>query len=218
MNQAMVDRSRVLGWCACFVAVALATLTASVAYGAPADSPGSATVDDQEVDQPLRHDGFYLRLSSGGGFLGVGNDEADTTSKDVFGPAFTLSLEFGPTVAPGVASGIGLKLVRVLDASADPGGQSMSATLAFGGAFIDWFPDPTGGFHVGGRLGPAVSAQGDSEVHAGGGVGAFMGWDQYVTDYWSLGASLQGGAAFGIGEDETLISRTVSLELSLLRH
>ena len=34
----------------------------------------------------------------------------------------------------------------------------------------------------------------------------------------ALGASLQGGTAFGIGEDETLIARTVSLELSVLWH
>jgi hypothetical protein len=170
------------------------------------------------VDRPENHDGFYLRLASGGGFLGIGNNESDTSSEDLRGPAFTLSLEFGPSVARGLASGLGLKLVHAPDATADPGGQSSTATLVFGGAFLDYFPDPTGGFHVGGRVGPAVSAQGSSEVHAGLGAGAFLGWDRYISDYWSLGASLQGGTAFGIGEDETLIARTVSLELSLLRH
>ena len=62
----------------------------------------------------------------------------------------------------------------------------------------------------------AVSAQRKHEVHAGAGAGIFVGWDQFVSDDWSVGALVHGGTAFGIGEDETLVARTVTLELSLL--
>ncbi|MCA9594733.1 MAG: hypothetical protein KC776_15540 [Myxococcales bacterium] len=167
-------------------------------------------------DQPRQHDGTYLRVAGGGGVLGIGSNESDTPTTDVYGSAFTLSLDYGPTILPGLASGIGLKLVHAPEAKADPGGQEIPATLVLGGAFFDYFPDPGGGFHVGGRVGPAVSAQRKHEVHAGAGAGIFVGWDQFVSDDWSVGALVHGGTAFGIGEDETLVARTVTLELSLL--
>ncbi|MCA9599240.1 MAG: hypothetical protein KC776_38295 [Myxococcales bacterium] len=181
---------------------------------APAPRPQIClSVIDDTADRPLRHDGFYLRLAAGGGFLGVKGGGVDHR-----GPALSLSLDFGPTVFPGLATGIGLALVHSPVASTTPGDETVTATSFLGGPFFDYFPNPEAGLHLGGRFAPAITSAGDSGARPGAGASAFVGWDGFVADDWSLGALLTGGAAFGVGRSETLVARTLSLELSLLWH
>jgi hypothetical protein len=83
------------------------------------------------------------------------------------------------------------------------------------------------GFHVGGRLGPAISLlsgrPGAPDLVATGiGGSAFVGLDGFVADEWSLGVVVEGSAAGGAGSAgdarETNVARGLTLKLSLLLH
>src|SRR5439155_18501288 len=80
---------------------------------------------------------------------------------------------------------------------------SSDANMNFGllGPFIDWYPDPEGGFHFGGMLGVAVLTASNpdtgnttaSDTGFGGAIGA--GYDFWIAPEWSLGilGKLMGG-------------------------
>jgi hypothetical protein len=62
------------------------------------------------------------------------------------------------------------------------------------GPFIDWFPDETGGLHVGGMVGLAIlTLQNDNGDQDGGFAGSlWAGYDFWVGREWSLGAEGRG--------------------------
>lgn len=71
-------------------------------------------------------------------------------------------------------------------------------TLNVIGVSMDWFPNPTGGFHVGAMLGFAVATAPRPKTDlfdvVGGGGGALAistGYDFWIADQWSLGALLR---------------------------
>jgi hypothetical protein len=150
-----------------------------------------------------RHDGFYLRLSMGGGSVAAQGDRYDRyenrSDYEFEGDAFSADIMVGGTPAPGIAIG-GAYLVNSAVAKNDFGdeGSRSDAAFAYGmvGPFIDIFPNPKSGFHVGGALGPAVSVSYDDDenqqsVAAGFGGAAWIGYDFWIADQWSLGAMLR---------------------------
>ena len=66
------------------------------------------------------------------------------------------------------------------------------------GAFVDGYPNPSGGFHVGGTLalgGARLSADDNSAIDdfdgGGLGLGAWVGYDAWIASEWSMGGQLQ---------------------------
>jgi hypothetical protein len=147
------------------------------------------------------HDGFYLRLSAGYGYLNTStslNHNDSTGSLSGSGVAFDILM--GGTPAPGLVIGGGLQLENVFD----PGnsvtrngaavrginaGSSGSVGFALLGPMIDAFPNPSGGFHFGGLLGFAEVGLKSNQDNVSGGVG-FSLWTGYMwwaSSQWSTG-------------------------------
>ena len=114
-----------------------------------------------------------------------------------FGPA--LELLIGGTIGSGFVLGGGFagQDLSEPDVEVETQDDTLSDTMdneALGisvvGVFLDWFPDPKGGAHVGLMVGPAsIGLQDDNNDSASVIGGAlFGGYDFWVGDQWSLGA------------------------------
>jgi len=165
------------------------------------------------------HDGFYLRLAAGlgGGHVNVAADGRGVSDFKVGGPGLALNLWVGGTPWRGVALGGQLGLQGIGDGNAVANGvetkQGMNAGFFYVGPFIDAFPDPMRGFHVGGSLGlVAFGARGDGKAlentyqvrdyNAGGlGASAWLGYMGWVGPEFSLGGLLQ-LSVLGTGNDK----------------
>ncbi len=157
------------------VAVALACAFVAV--------PGRAAAEAR------RHDGFYLRVGTGGGFaFGKLEGAADSPSR---GPNIASELAAGWTVGPGLVVGGGTYPMVVLAPDydgVDAGGQHVSGT----GPFVDWYLDPTCGLHLQSALLFAAGYLDGSEARPakiGVGYGMMLGagYDMFLADEWSLG-------------------------------
>jgi hypothetical protein len=104
-----------------------------------------------------------------------------------------------------------------------PGG---GVGLALFGPFIDVFPNPSDGFHLGAELGLAgVGLKGNDDKLSGGGGGSiwvgYMGW---MSSQWSVGGLVRGtavGTKRTLGAAETSVSDGawgITLEFSALYH
>jgi hypothetical protein len=186
------------------------------------------------------HDGFYLRLAAGigGGHGSVSSDDRGVPSFDAGGPGLALNLWIGGTPWRGVALGGLLSLQGLGESNVEVEGretdEDMSAGTLLIGPFIDAFPDPQRGLHVGGSLGlAAFGARGDSQLledrldvvdYNGGGLGAsaWVGYMGFVGPEWSMGGLVQ-LTGFATGEKDGDVERrasgyTLSLSLSALYH
>ena len=145
------------------------------------------------------HDGFYARLNLGFGSQSTKID--DGTPLDNFsGSGGTLDVDVlvGGAPSPGIILGGALLLESLPSTTfrADPYSLKTSLTLATLGPFIDGYPNPRGGFHLGGTLG-LTSARLSSDPNLpynkafGFGLAAWLGYDWWVADQWSLGGLLQ---------------------------
>lgn len=186
------------------------------------------------------HDGFYLRLAAGigGGHGSVSSDDRGVPHFDAGGPGLALNLWIGGTPWRGVALGGLLSAQGLGESNAEVEGretdEGMNAGMLLVGPFIDAFPDPQRGLHLGGSLGlAAFSARADSQVledqldvvdYNGGGLGAsaWVGYMGFVGPEWSMGGLLQ-LSGFATGETKDDVERrasgyTLSLSLSALFH
>ena len=135
--------------------------------------------------------------------LGVASVRSRFDDGDVgfVGGAIAFDALFGGTPVPGLAVGGGLMLLFGGEPAfevraADPEGEltEFATTqegigLALLGPMIDGFPNPRGGFHVGGLIGFASVAITDAEDNASGGFGlsVWAGYDWWVGNEWSVG-------------------------------
>jgi hypothetical protein len=157
------------------------------------------------------HDGFYLRLAAGYGYLATStslNNNGSTASTSGSGAAFDLMI--GGTPAPGLVVGGALQL----QAAFDPGStvtqagdvhvsgldSGASGSVGFGmiGPMIDAFPIPTGGFHLGGTLGLAEVGLRSNQNNLSGGFGAgiWTGYMWWASSQWSMGLMARFSLAF----------------------
>jgi hypothetical protein len=116
----------------------------------------------------------------------------------------------GGSPARGLAIGGGLWGQGASEPETDPENADSYESLDFGmvGVFIDGFPDPTGGFHVGGAVGiagfngefedePAEDEErperiGDKDGGTAGiGGSVWVGYDAWIAPEWSLGGMLR---------------------------
>jgi hypothetical protein len=185
------------------------------------------------------HDGFYLRLGAGlgAGSASVSSDDRGVPSFEIGGAGLALNLWIGGTPWRGVAigglaslQGIGESNTVVEDRETDLGMDGGTLLL---GPFIDAFPDPQRGLHVGGSVALAfLGARGDSQAledldvvdYNGGGLGAsaWVGYMGFVGAEWSMGGLLQ-LTAFATGEKKDGVERRgsgyeLSLSFSALYH
>jgi hypothetical protein len=155
------------------------------------------------------HDGFYLRLGVGlgGGHASISPDNSQASHFGYGGAGLALNLWIGGTPWRGVTIGGMGSYQAMSDSNLVVEGQKTGlgangASLLLG-PFIDAFPDPLRGLHVGGALTLAgLGVKADSNVlldrykvkdYSGGGLGAsawvgYMGW---VGPEWSMGGMLQ---------------------------
>ena len=158
------------------------------------------------VQRKLRmHDGFYLRLSAGGLWGGtfVASDSPNHPNYTVDGFGFSFDAMAGGTVSGSLAVG-----GAVSGQGFGQGGGGGTAGLLTLGAFVDGFPMPNDGLHLGGMLGLAGSS---TSRHSGTngfqglgpGMAAWFGYDGWVADEWSMGGllKLSGALAWGSSDD-----------------
>lgn len=186
------------------------------------------------------HDGFYLRLSAGlgGGVGNVSSDDRGVPNFSAGGPGLALNLWIGGTPWRGVAIGGLVALQGIGESNAEVEGRDTDEGMDGGailvGPFIDAFPDPQRGLHVGGSLGLAgLWAKADSHVleeqldvvdYNGGGLGAsaWVGYMGFVGPEWSMGGLLQ-LTGFATGEKKDGVERrgsgyTLNASFSALFH
>jgi hypothetical protein len=183
------------------------------------------------------HDGFYFRIGLGvGGFKAKGTFTPATVDGDatVSGGGLGLDFALGGTPFPGLVIGGELVFQQLLKpdvALAGGANGTASDNVNFGilGAFVDWYPNPRGGFHVGALVGAAGLTRSDpntGETRAsnnGAGVSLTAGYDFWISRQWSigLGARLFGGSVSQTYADGSTEKNAVSggtLSVSALWH
>jgi hypothetical protein len=166
-----------------------------------------------------RHDGFYLSADTGIGVLSAwGSGPLGSASISGFATAGDLSI--GGTIAPGLVLG---GVVREWSASGMfNGGPVITATTTYFangvattshptlsgnthieslelGAFLDWYPNPEKGWHVGGSLGlggmALIDDAGTRSVSGAVAGSIFGGYQWWLGPAWSLGISAVGSIA-----------------------
>jgi hypothetical protein len=152
-----------------------------------------------------RHDGFYLRIGLG---VGYGHVQSELAADDSFeltykgyGPSWELLL--GGTPGAGVVIGGGILSQDISEPEVEvtsqleglEGSDESDDALGMGiiGPFIDWFPDETGGAHVGAMFGVGViglreGSSNDDDPSSGWGASLWSGYDFWVANQWALGA------------------------------
>jgi hypothetical protein len=186
------------------------------------------------------HDGFYLRmaLGLGGGHINVSTDSNSANDFAFGGAGLALNLWIGGTPWRGVALGGLLSAQGIAESDTEVAGRNtgekLEGSAVLLGPFIDAFPDPLRGLHIGGSLGFAgIGAKGKGDVlenslrvkdlSAGGfGASAWVGYMGWVGPEWSLGGMLQ-LTALRAQEDKDDVKRlgsgyTLSLSFTALYH
>jgi hypothetical protein len=149
------------------------------------------------------HNGFYLQMALGLGYLGATASEGGE-DLSIDGGAVTGSLWIGGSLVPGFVLGVGtlstiavsphLTYTNANDASLNRTGSSdLSLHLQMFGLVSDIYPDPRSGLHFQAMLGYAVlsatqNGQSTSTNDPTGlGLMGGIGYDFWVSNEWSVG-------------------------------
>lgn len=172
------------------------------------------------------HNGFYLRLSAGALYGGtfVASDTAGRPDYTADGFGFSFDAMAGGTVSGSLAVG-----GAAMGQGFGMGGNSGTSSLFTLGPFVDGFPMPNDGLHMGGMLGLSMataSHSGSKYTGFGPGMAAWFGYDGWVADEWSMGGllklsgALTWGSSHDPGPDVSLSAATYELTLlfSVLYH
>lgn len=169
------------------------------------------------------HDGFYLRTNFGLGTLwgGFTTEEPGERHLDAGGSGIALDLLVGGSPSPGLTIGGGLIGNWLFGAQFDEdGADSSSHDMSSGlvGVFIDGFPRPTDGWHLGGLVGlggHTLSSNGVADKTGGFGGAVWGGYDQWVGDNFSVGGLLRFTAmrSTGTKDGTDVAASTASLGL-----
>lgn len=169
-----------------------------------------ATPEPVEADPTARtHDGFYLRLSLGGGALKAKFSGGAADDTEVSGGGAMIDVLIGGTPVSSLVVGGGYQFEMAQDAEYDSGSSSGTGNLARGvlGPFVEWFPDRHGGFSVGLLAGYTFlmldtvdirifGTQVDNDIRSYGvGGNLWVGYAHWLSRQWSLGLMARGGLA-----------------------
>jgi hypothetical protein len=174
---------------------------------AVAQPPGAPGNDLPLPPPPPRgvrsHDGFYLRMALGLGASGalVSTDSTRVPNYSFNGGGGAGDIWIGGTPVAGLVLGGALSVLSLKSTTRRVSGDSQSGDVTGNtgilGIFVDGFPNPDRGFHFGGTIGLAgthTDVKGnDSDTFNGGGVGlgAWLGYDMWVGEQWSLGGMVR---------------------------
>lgn len=158
-------------------------------------------------------DGFYLRggLGPGGISASPSYDGETTGDASTHGGGLAGELMIGGALAPGVILGGAFFYQQVFNPRYTVGGTTYqpnsdkSLDASFLGPFLDWYPNPRGGFHLGAFIGFArltmTSTNGDTISYSpvGAELGGMIGQDFWLAPKMSLGVALHlaGGSVAG---------------------
>ena len=178
--------------------------------GASALSPPitPSPVMPQCISSPI-HQGFYLRLTSGPGLLSL-TGNGPTGHASIKGLASSSIIAIGGSIVQGLALGAVLSSTSATakfnggpfvnetvttEGKLVPASPKASGANSGLGLFVDWYPNPTGGWHTGALLGlgfTSVVNQADGSGSAGAGLNAGLlgGYDWVIGSQWSLGLAL----------------------------
>ena len=194
----------------------------------PQASPANGALKIQEGPQRSFHtlDGFYVRGSLGFSALSASFDDASSPAQnlDASGTGFGIDLLVGGSPTPGLAIGGGLISNLLFSADFERGNRpepDRDMRWLSVGVFVDGFPDPHGGWHLGGFLGLASLglSQGQTPlVQNTDGIGGavWFGYDEWVAPDWSMGGLLRAAFANTSGEQDGLSVGASSASLTLM--
>jgi hypothetical protein len=168
-------------WCAGLTALSAALLLPAVAAAAP-----------------RTHDGFYLQLDLGLGYLSTTADAGPFGEYTYSGVTIPSAIMIGGTVGPVVIGG-GLFSDYAFSPSAEVNGgpsqtlDDVALRLIGLGVFADIYPNPNEGLHfqpfIGwGGLEATVNGNSGGSDPTGLIIAAGVGYDFWVSDEWSIGA------------------------------
>jgi len=173
--------------------------------------PGAQPAGALEDPGAYTHDGFYLRLALGGGYV---HDKLHYEGVPVFGlkvgsfdgqangGSFQGDLAGGWAIEPGLIIGGELYIEQVANPTVTVAGRNVGTDVSVGtltmlGPYIDWYLDPHKGFHFGGMIGGARLTMKDSADNKlsndpiGGGGMAFVGYEWWAAEQWAVGVQGQ---------------------------
>jgi hypothetical protein len=192
--------------------------------GAPPPRDEISRHHEDEVEERRRtgkrfHDGFYLRLGLGAGYLISSWKPAGASESSGDAQGFTIPFEFalGGSPTPGLVLGVGWwdTHLPAVTYSAKRGESSLEETADYGavgtfGPFIDVYPAPRAGFHLQAapcvsRVAPGKSDEIATDTLSGVGYGAMLGlgYESWVADQWGIGILLRGTFTTGTITDES---------------
>jgi len=145
--------------------------------------------------EPATHDGFYLQLNAGLGYMSASVEQGGQTA-NLHGVTLPSSLLMGGTVGPVVIGG-GIFTDHAFSPGYSVNGESVpinnvTMTLIGIGAFADIYPDVHKGLHfqpfVGwGGLERSVNGNSGGSDPTGLVLALGGGYDVFVSDNWSIG-------------------------------
>jgi len=147
------------------------------------------------------HSGFFLRLSLGAVYLHESWNPSGGSPGAVFGGVGTsVEASIGKSIRPGLIVGGLWQLVAVTDPNESYLGTTYVAPrtsrfLDVVAAFVDYYPNPRRGLHVGGSAGLLAASNLDREcclsTHWGTALSVRVGYDVFLSSRWSVGALAQ---------------------------
>ena len=166
------------------------------------------------------HDGFYLRMAFGFGYQSTGfTDNALSAGLEASGSVIDASLLIGGTPGRGLVIGGMFTGADMFSTKGD------HLSFAFG-PFIDVYPNPRGGWHMGFMLGFSGQSVRDGLdqnklfMVYGGAASFWAGYEAWVSGDWSMGGMLKAQGTFGgrergaTGFKEDIQARAMSLTLN----
>jgi hypothetical protein len=154
-----------------------------------------------------RHDGFYARFGFNAGYAWdtAERGEIETTSKGAGG---FLEWAVGDNVSHHVVFGFAFHTFGVFSPTTKVAGQPFdadhTALYTILGTFIDYYPDPTAGWHAMLTLGLSdadIQIREDESSALGIGVLLGGGYDFWIGEQWSLGVAARLGYISGASDD-----------------
>ncbi len=144
------------------------------------------------------HDGLYLRLGIGFGYMSTKGeiDRPNSQELDITGSGLTGEFMIGGTPAPGFVIGGGTMGLTIFNPKFELDGQERdtdanSVDLSMLGLFVDVYPDPKKGLHFQAMVGYAQlssdETDSDDERPDGLGLAAGVGYEWWVGEQWGIG-------------------------------
>lgn len=230
----------------CLSALGLLTIPSLLFVPAPAGAQETApppAVEEEEEEAPKMnlsvappapalqrsafvHEGFYLRVNVGPGWLWSNVNDKSAADLDVSGSGFSLAADVmvGGSPSPGLALGIGaLTNTGFALGMNDRDGVSRGQATQFHflvGPFFDAFPNDKQGFHLGAEIGFAGAAL-DTTIAStafGGGAAGWVGYDMWIAPEWSAGFQLRANGAYLVGDQADAAAFGLNLSVTILNH